>query len=444
MSWWTRTWHNRPGGDLLLNDPDGWVIDQPGLHWLGPDRLASLIGSSHGGNGGAGVLDVAEPGNSFPAITRATTLICDSLASVRWQVMRGREVLPTPRWVSDPALSRPDGRISDWQPTGRNPLGPVAYWAQAILSALWYGDAFLYVGTRSPDTGSPTPPLLTLHPLMVDIVLPGSRDQSDDREPGYWLRSHEDDRGIRLMPEEVIHIPGMGPYWAGRGRGAITGHMKSWAESVAQRNYSTGLFTAGVPAGYLKVTAPNLTPEQAKDLKRDWEEARGEVLGQRDIAVLNAVTDFVPVQMDPESAQMADARRQSTLDVANAFGVEPYMLGLPSDNATYANIESRMRHFVQFTLLPWARRIEGALDSEFPQGTGLVLDLDSMTRADTNTRIAYYEHGLTEGWLTIDEVRAAEGLPPLPVENTPPVALVEPQPDPSPAPDVRPQEEAVA
>jgi len=144
--------------------------------------------------------------------------------------------------------------------------------------------------------------------------------------------------------------------------------------------------------------------------------------------------------MDPESAQMSDARRQSTLDVANAFGVEPYMLGLPSDNATYANIESRMRHFVQFTLLPWSRRIEGALDCEFPQGTGVVLDLDSMSRADTNTRIAYYEHGLSEGWLTIDEVRHSEGLPPLPATTPAPVALVDPEPN----PDVRPQEEAVA
>lgn len=432
MAWWTRTWHNRGRGDLLMNDPDGWVIDEPQLKWVGSDQLATLTGQAPGGGNGT-ALDIAEPGNSFPAITRATTLICDSLASVKWEVKRGRETLPPPRWISDPALSRPDGRISDWHPTGRNPLGPVSFWAQVILSALWYGDAFIFVGTRSPD-GTPVPPLLLLHPLLVDVVGPERTDEKRPT-PGYWLRvprEDAEDEWHKLEPYEVIHIPGMGPYWGGRGRGAITGHAKSWGEAVAQRNYSTGIFSAGIPAGYLKVSAPNLTEEQATKLRESWMEKHGTMPGQRDIAVLNAVTDFVAVQMDPETAQMGDARKQSTLDVANAFGVEPYMLGLSSDNSTYANIESRMRHFVQFTLLPWARRVEGALDSEFPQGTGLVLDLDSLTRADTGTRIAYYESGLTSGWLTLDDVRAAEGLPPLEAPAlpppAPPVALVTEEP----------------
>ena len=88
-------------------------------------------------------------------------------------------------------------------------------------------------------------------------------------------------------------------------------------------------------------------------------------------------------------------------------------------------------------MLPWARRIEGALDSEFPQGTELRLDLDSLTRADTGNRIKYYEAGLSQGWLTKDEVRLAEGMPPLPPEAEapappeaePPVSIVPPPKD---------------
>jgi HK97 family phage portal protein len=424
MAWWTRTAHNRKTGDLLFNDPDGWVIENPELKWLGPDQLNALVGTQSGPQA-TSALDVAEPGNSFPAITRATALICDSLASINWDVKRGREKLAAPRWITDPALSRPDGRISEWTPTGRNALGPVSFWAQVILSALWYGDAFIYVGTRDLS-GQPVPPLLLLHPLLVDVVGPG-RTTHDKPTPGYWLHNPDDDTWHRLEPWEVIHVPGMPPYWGGRGRGAITGHIKSWGEAVAQRNYSTGMFSAGIPAGYLKVTSPNLTEAQADALRQAWTEKHGTLPGQRDIAVLNAVTDFVAVQIDPETMQMGDARRQSTLDVANAFGVEPYMLGLPSDNSTYANIESRMRHFVQFTLLPWARRIEGAMDSEFPQGTELVLDLDSLTRADTSNRIAYYESGLTNGWLTVEEVREAEGLPDIPMPKPEPVPEPEPE-----------------
>jgi hypothetical protein len=74
----------------------------------------------------------------------------------------------------------------------------------------------------------------------------------------------------------------------------------------------------------------------------------------------------------------------------------------------------------------------------------LRLDLDSLTRADTGNRIKYYEAGLSQGWLTKDEVRLAEGMPPLPPEEAepvpappeaePPVSIV-PPPKPEPPPE---------
>jgi HK97 family phage portal protein len=109
------------------------------------------------------------------------------------------------------------------------------------------------------------------------------------------------------------------------------------------------------------------------------------------------------------------------LDVANAFGVEPYMLGLPSDGSTYANIESRSLHFVRYTLLPWVRRVEAALDHVLPKGTEVRINLDSLLRADSASRVAYYSQGLEDGWLTLEEVRTAEGLPPMPATQAPPV-----------------------
>jgi len=432
MSWWTRTWHNKgipdePLGDLLMNSPDGWVIDNPELSWLGSDQWVPM------GPGGRALgmaipeaVPVTAEGGLLPAISRATSLIVDSLSGVPWEVVRGRDTLPSPRWVSDPQLSRPDMRLTDWSAEGVSPLSPVSFWAEVIMSALWHGDGFVYCPQRDA-AGSPMPPLFVLHPLLVDVVTPARTDSSRP-QAGYWLQLSSS-QWLRLTASEVIHVRGMGPYWNGRGKGAITGHMRSWDDAAAMRSYSTGLFTAGIPAGYLKTTAPNVTEPQAQALKDKWMSAHG--YGPREIAVLNAVTDFVPIQMTPETAQLAESKRMATLDVANAFGVEPFMLGLPSDGSTYANLEHRMRHFAQFTLLPWARRIEGALAAELPQGTEVRLNLEGLTRADSATRVSYYTAGLAGGWLTADEIRRAEGLPALEPQAPPDPQPVEDPGDPA-------------
>jgi HK97 family phage portal protein len=425
---WTRTWHNKDEGqgDIVLNSPDGWMIEDPGLHWQGSDNLARLLSESRGAvklgdTWGEKGRDLHTSGGAFPAITRATSLIADTLAGLPWEVVRGRETLVTPPWVGDPALSRPDLRVSSFNAEGVNPLSAVSWRSQLLTSALWYGDAFVLTLARDVS-GQPIPPLFMLHPALVEVVTPAMvGQQAQWTEPGYWVEVASD-HWIRLGNDEVIQVRGMGPYWNGRGVGVLTQHWDSWQAAQALRSYCSGLYTAGIPAGYLKVTAPNLTEDQANDLKKKWAANHGG--GTREVAVLNAVTDFTPIQLPPEQAQMVEATKMGILDVANAFGVEPYMLGLPSDGSTYANIESRSLHFVRYTLLPWVRRVEAALDHVLPKGTEVKINLDSLLRADSSARVAYYSQGLADGWLTREEVRASEGLPDIPlpdVRQDPPV-----------------------
>ena len=404
MAWWTRTQHNRGSGDLLMNDPDGWVIDRPDLTYRGTDSWREItlpVGGSLGKD---------DDPSALPAITRATSLICDTLSGQHLDLQRGREHLESPRWLTDPGLARPDLRVADYRAEGVSPLSAVSFWAEVLISALWYGDAFIWVPVRD-NAGNPVPPLWVIHPLLVDVVTPSKVDAQRPR-PGYWVET-SGSQWTHVPASQVIHVRGMGPYWDGRGSGAITSHSSVWDEAASLRSYAAGIFTAGIPAGYLKVSAPNLTEEQAGALRDKWASSHGGKASRRQIAVLNSVTEFVPIQLPPETAQLAEAKRLSLLDVANAFGVEPFMLGLPADGSTYANIESRMRSFAQFTLQPWARRLESALSAEFPQGTEVRINLDSLARADSGARVAYYAEGTAGGWLTVDEIREMEGLPPL-------------------------------
>jgi HK97 family phage portal protein len=396
------------GRDMLLNDPDGWEVEQPWLWWSGPA----------GGDGTGGPWGNPPPGADFgdgmanlPAVTRCTALIVDTLAGLPWNVYAGYDKQETPLWIRDPQQLRTDGR-SGTDSTGRDDLlSGVEFWANWITAALWHGDGYVYVPMREGETTyvaqrdrtkalpPPKGPLWQIHPS--EIVIEDGR---------YFLR----ETGWEFRYGDLIHLRGEPPYAHGHGRGVLDAHGVDLGLAWAVRQYAAGTFGAGIPSGYLKVTAPNPTQEQVDQLKSKWMAQHGGA--RRSIAVLNATTEFHPISISPIDAQLDSARTWSLRDIALAFGLPPYMLGVPGDSSTYANVESRMTELRTFTLLPWARRIEATLDAQLPGTTSVKLDLDATLRADTSTRWAAYSTALADGWLTKDEVRALEDRPPLPAD----------------------------
>jgi HK97 family phage portal protein len=380
------------GRDVLLNDPDGWEVDAPWLWYLGPAG-----GAGAGGPYGAPLVSsTGDPKGlaSLPAVTRCTSLVSDTISGLPWHVLRGEqyEHLSTPDWLADPQATRLDGRVVGGDVLDVR-LSGVEFWANWITAALWFGDGYVYVPVRD-SAGAPKPPLWQIHPS--EVTLDGGV---------YWVGD------VPLPANSVLHLRGMPPYDAGHGRGVIDVHGLDLGLAATVRAYAGGVFASGVPAGYIKSSQPNMTEDDAAKLKTAWLAQHGGAA--RSIAVLNATTDFTPISISPVDAQMTAAREMSLRDVALAFGVPPYMLGVPGDPSTYANVESRMIEFRTFTVLPWQRRIEATLNAQLPRGTYLKIRSDGLLRADTKTRYDAYKVATEGGWLTVDEVRALEDYPPL-------------------------------
>ena len=377
------------GRDMLYNSPDGWEVDQPALWWVGPE----------GGDGTGGPWGNPPPGaepagwfSSIPAVTRCTGLICNTIAGLPWHVYRDDLRAATPSWVADPQALRQDGRVVT-PGAVETRLSAVEFWTNLIVSALWLGDGYVYVPVR--DTGGqPKPPLWQLHP--ADVSIEGGR---------YWVQD-------QLLPAgSIIHLRGLPPYQGGHGAGVITRHARDLGLAVTVRSYTAGQYRSGVPAGYLKSSQPHMSPEQAAELKARWLEQHGG--SRRSIAVLNATTDFNPIQISPLDSAIGVANEWVLRNIALMFGLNPYALGVPGDSATYANVESRAIEFEQFTLLPWIRQIESCLDAQLPLGTSLKIQTAGLERADISTRYGAYAIGIQNKFLTVDDVRAWEDLPPL-------------------------------
>ena len=320
------------GRDILQNSPDGWEVDQPWLWWDGPAG-----GDGTGGPWGNPPPGAGSPlggGAALPSMARCRALIADALAGVPWDVHRGDEHLRTPDWILDPQGLRADGRVSTTVLDVR--LSAVEFWASFLVSAIELGEGIIYAPVRDVE-GAPLPPLFQLNPSAVEV-----------KAGAYWVG------GTRLEPGELLVVRNR--VWPGkvRGHGVWDQFAAEIGLGTSVRDYARNMLGRGIPAGYLKVTAPDLEQDEADQLKARWMAAHGG--RERRIAVLNATTEFKPLQLDPQALQLAELLRLSAWEIALVYGIPPYKLGISmGSNNTYANIESASIDYVQDALLPWAQ-----------------------------------------------------------------------------------------
>jgi len=152
-----------------------------------------------------------------------------------------------------------------------------------------------------------------------------------------------------------------------------------------------------------------LTSDQAVELKQAWIAGNGG--RQRGPAVLSGGVKYQPLEFSSVDMELLDSRRYNALQVCTLFGVNPHLVGVPTtDSKTYSNVQQDSQFFVRFTLRPLAIKIEEALSTLLPRGQRAVFNFDAVLRADTQTRYDAYETALRAGFMTVDEVRALEGL----------------------------------
>jgi HK97 family phage portal protein len=174
-----------------------------------------------------------------------------------------------------------------------------------------------------------------------------------------------------------------------------------------------------MPSYKIKSSNPDLTEEEANLLKLRWMESYG---GKSRIpAVLNATTDVEPLSANANDSQLVEARNQAVSDAANIVGVPGNFIGAPNTSRTYSNIEAQGLEFLRTSIAPLTHRIEAAFTDYLPRGQVAKFNYDSLLRADTYTRYQAHKLALDAGFLTVDEIRELEDLPPIgtPTETQP-------------------------
>lgn len=116
------------------------------------------------------------------------------------------------------------------------------------------------------------------------------------------------------------------------------------------------------------------------------------------------------------ASDTANSEKITRTRVANVFNVPLSFLNEPG--AGFSTNEQAMTQFVQMTLTPIIKQYEQEFNrklltkAERLQGYWFKFSVNGLLRGDTNTRSAFYQQGIRNGWFTQNEVRQFEDLPP--------------------------------
>ena len=129
-------------------------------------------------------------------------------------------------------------------------------------------------------------------------------------------------------------------------------------------------------------------------------------------------SDFKVEQLETKlvNSQFFQLQGLTTRHIANAFGVKGFQLN-DMEKSTYNNIEQQNKAFYSDTLQNVLTTYEQEMDYKLlPKNTGKYelytkFNVDSILRSDLNTRTSSYVAGITNGYMTIKEVREKENLP---------------------------------
>ena len=329
-----------------------------------------------------------------PAIYRGVTLIADAIGALGLHSYRnGRIVKPTPQILIKP-----------------NPQEMRIETISAMAASLILDGNYIAVLGERGANGLPD----FFYPVAIDRV---NLTRVDGRIV-YRIENQV------YEADDILHIKNFTLPGEFFGRGIVETQKQAIGKEIAINEYASRYFDGGVnPTAVIKSGNPDLTQEEADALKTAWLSMYSG--RNRQPAVLNSTTDFEILSSNAQESQLIEAQIQGLTEAANILGLPAYYLGAPNSSRTYANVEQENLQLVRWSIQPIAERIEQALSELLVRGQTAKFNYDTLLRTDTLSRYQAHAVGLTNGFLTVDEVRDMENRDPIQGIDDEPIDTIE-------------------
>ncbi len=186
-----------------------------------------------------------------------------------------------------------------------------------------------------------------------------------------------------------------------------------------------------IPSAVIE-TPEGTTVGQGKKLYQSI--TQGEAEGADDMAgghrgrhkpmVLGPGGKYKPITVSPNESQFLESSKANVSTIARIFQVPPSMVGGDEGSSnTYANVNERSLFYLRYGVNRWLVKWDRALSKLVPNTQYVKIKAAGLLRPTTKER--YESHAIalgnakSPGWMTVDEVRALEDMPPLGGRSTP-------------------------
>lgn len=337
--------------------------------------------------------------------------------------------LPLDTFIRDQGRRRPYRPRPDYLSFSPPQGSRIDYLSQVMLSLLTAGNA--YVLTPRDRLGVPLD-LVVLDPALV--VVSRMRGKVTYRC-----------QNVELIPDlDVMHVKGMCLPGATMGMSPISYARETIGLGLAAQRFGDSFFSNGALPGAVIETPTDMKPEAAERFRETWNGHHQGVGNANRVGVLTQGAHLNKVSINPNDSQFLETRAFQVPDVARIFGVPPHLIADASNSTSWGSgLAEQNLAFGQFSLRPWIDRIEeshGRLLTSHGLPTVFVkLNMDALLRASLKDRYEAAAIGIVNGFLTINEQRTLEDLPPVPWGDEPYIPTrVKPASDPAgpAAPDV--------
>ncbi|MGL5389134.1 MAG: phage portal protein [Serratia sp. (in: enterobacteria)] len=253
--------------------------------------------------------------------------------------------------------------------------------------------------------------LVALDPLlpqnMVVKRLPSGRLEYTYTENGA-KRVIPVDRMMHIRGFGLDGVCGMMPLSSGRD---VIGAAMAVDEAAAK------IFENGLQSTGFLSSKTALNKEQRDRLRKSLQSFIGSKNAGKLMVLENELT-YQNVTMNPEAAQLLESRAFSIEEVCRWFRVPPFMVGHVTKQSSWASsVEGMNLIFLTNTLRPLLVNIEQEIARCLLDGDEdyfAEFSVEGLLRADSVGRSAYYTTALQNGWMSRNDVRKLENMPPIP------------------------------
>jgi HK97 family phage portal protein len=218
---------------------------------------------------------------------------------------------------------------------------------------------------------------------------------------------------IELGPADVLHFRGPTIQGGLVGHSPIALHRHAFGNAVAMEEFVGRFFGQNARPGVILKAPQGMTAEKAAEWRERWDEVHARPENAHRTGVIGGGIELEQLPVSLEDQQFVEGMKYGVADVARIYRIPKSLL----EEGEMGDTAQEVERVTKFSLLPRFRRIERAMAADpdlfgtpdpYPEFLA-----DALLRPDTVTRYRALKDARQGSWITANEVRDIENLPPV-------------------------------